>query len=199
MTPHIAPVHARTLRAGLLGAGLFCGGLLLSACNAQTAPAVPPAGTAPAARAATTAPATAKAAGNQLSLKLDGQSWQADREFFCAFHPPGYDRAVLMAGSYGPKDKNEQAFNLNLFGAGGPGRYTASGNTLSLKGISSSAIQLANRDAKNYLIGGPFGYTVDVELLQAGAGVVEARFHGEMTGSDGSALKLSEGYFFCRE
>jgi hypothetical protein len=171
--------------------------LLLTAC---TAPAPPGANVgAASAAAAPTAAAVPHAQGNQLRLTLDGTPWQADREFFGAFHPPGMDHAVLMAASFGPKDKHEQTFNLNLFGVTGPGRYTASGNTLSLKGISSSQIQLANLSEQRYLIGGPFGYTVEVELLQAGGGTIEARFQGRMTASDGQELRVSDGYFFYRE
>lgn len=135
----------------------------------------------------------------QLRLSIDGKPWQADREFFAAFHPPGYDRAVLMAASLGPKDRNEQAFNLNLFGVAGPGKYLASGNTMSAKGVMSSAIQLANLSATNYLTGGPFGYSIEVELLQADAQTVEAKFHGSMGASDGSTLQISDGYFYCRQ
>ncbi|TDR45747.1 hypothetical protein DFR29_104175 [Tahibacter aquaticus] len=156
----------------------------------------------PAATAAAPAATSAKPAEQgrpQLRMTIGGQPWQADREFFAAFHPTGYDRAVLMAASLGPKDKNEQAFNLNLFGVAGPGNYVASGNTLSLKGISSSAIQLANLDPSRYLIGGPFGYTVDIQLLQADAHTVEAKFHGSMGASDGSTLQISDGYFFYRQ
>lgn len=175
---------------------------LLTACAAPAPPAASARTTSSAAPSANT-PATAAAApqaqGNQLRLMLDGQPWQADREFFGAFHPPGMDRAVLMAASLGPKDRHEQAFNLNLFGVTGPGRYTASGNTLSLKGLASSQIQLANLSEQRYLVGGPFGYTVDVELLQAGGGTIEARFQGRMTASDGQELRVSDGYFFFRE
>ena len=162
---------------------------LLCACSVDT-----PAGKAAAPPAAATAVST-----SQLYLTLGGRRWQADREFFGAWHPPGYDRAVLMAGSFGPNDKNEQAFNLSLFGVAGPGRYTASGDTRSLKGVSSSAIQLANFSPDHYLIGGPFGYAVEVELLQAGPAIIEARFHGRMTASDGSELPLTDGYFLWRE
>lgn len=176
--------------------------VLLTACAAPTPPATNTGATSAAIPSAT-APATAalapQAQGNQLRLTLDGKPWQADRDFFGAFHPPGMDRAVLMAASLGPKDRHEQAFNLNLFGVTGPGRYTASGSTLSLKGISSSQIQLANLSEQRYLVGGPFGYTVEVELLQAGGGTIEARFQGRMTASDGQELRVSDGYFFYRE
>jgi len=174
---------------------------LMTACTAPAPPAASAgaATAAPAAAAPATTAAAPKAQGNQLRLTLDGKPWQADREFFGSFHPPGMDRAVLMAASLGPKDKHEQTFNLNLFGVTGPGRYTASGNTLSLKGISSSQIQLANLSEQRYLVGGPFGYTVEIELLHAGGGTIEARFEGRMTASDGQELRVSDGYFFYRE
>jgi hypothetical protein len=175
---------------------LFCACLLLAACDSPP----PSATTAGAASAATPSPPSQpQQQANQLRVTLDGKRWQADREFFGAFHPPGMDRAVLMAASLGPKDKHEQAFNLNLFGVSGPGRYVASGDTMSLKGLSSSQIQLANLSTERYLIGGPLGYDVDIELLQAGPGVIEARFEGTMTASDGAAVKVTDGYFLYRE
>lgn len=180
---------------------VFCACLLLAACDAAPPTAANTAAVPAAAAPASSSPAAAppQPQGNQLRLSLDGTPWQADRAFFGAYHPPGMDRAVLMAASLGPKDKHEQAFNLNLFGVTGPGRYTASGNTMSLKGISSSQIQLANLSEQRYLIGGPLGYTVEVELLQAGSGTIEARFSGRMTASDGAELRISDGYFFYRE
>lgn len=176
--------------------------LLLTACAAPAPPAANAGATStviPSATAPATAVLAPQAQGNQLRLTLDGKPWQADRDFFGAFHPPGMDRAVVMAASLGPKDRHEQTFNLNLFGVTGPGRYTASGNTLSLKGISSSQIQLANLSEQRYLVGGPFGYTVEVDLLQAGGGTIEARFQGQMTASDGQDLRVSDGYFLYRE
>ena len=177
----------------------------LCACSRHdgTAPATATAAANPGATAMAAAdPSAARPAEQQrpqLRMTIDGKLWQADREFFAAFHPPGYDRAVLMAASLGPKDRNEQAFNLNLFGVAGPGKYQASGNTLSAKGVMSSAIQLANLSPTNYLVGGPFGYAIEVELLQADAQTVEARFHGSMGASDGSTLQISDGYFFYRQ
>lgn len=168
--------------------------LSLTACDRTAPPAATP--SAPAATATANTPA---AATPQARMTLAGKPWQADREFFTAFHPPGLDKAVLMAASRGPKDKHEQVFNLNLAGVGGPGRYTARGDTMSVQGTLGSAFQLANLSDSHYLIGGPLGFDIQVELLQAGAGVVEARFHGSATASDGSTLKIEDGYFFARE
>lgn len=166
--------------------------LLLGACDG---PSSMPATAPPADATPTVAPRTA----NQLRLTLDGQVWQADRELFGAWHPPGVERAVLMAGSLGPKDSREQAFNLNLFGVSGPGRYVANGSTVSAGGLTSNTIQLANLSEQRYLVGGPFGYDVTIDLLQAGSGVIEARFQGRVNASDGSVLTLTDGYFLYRE
>ena len=56
-------------------------------------------------------------------MKVDGVAWEADHDIFGAVHPKGYEKAVLVAGSLGPKDANEQAFNLNLFGIDTAGNY----------------------------------------------------------------------------
>lgn len=180
---------------------LLCS-LLLAACDSPPSSVTTAGSPAASTTAATPAPAAASVAprsANQLRLTLDGTVWQADRDFFGAWHPPGMDRAVLMAGSLGPKDKHEQAFNLNLFGVTGPGRYVASGNTMHAAGPISNAFQLANLSEQRYLIGGPFGYEVTIDLLQAGNGIIEARFSGQATASDGKQVALSDGYFFFRE
>jgi hypothetical protein len=90
--------------------------LLLVASIAACGPA--PQGSAPAATSGTTpaAPTALASESNRLRMQIDGVEWRADRDFFGAIHPPGMNRAVLMAGSLGPKDANEQTFNLNLFG-----------------------------------------------------------------------------------
>lgn len=169
--------------------------LSLTACDR----AAPPAAAGPASLPATAPAATASAATAQARLRIAGQPWQADREFFAAFHPPGLGRAVLMAASRGPRDRHEQTFNLNLAGVAGPGRYTAKGDTTSVQGTLGSAFQLANLSESRYLVGGPLGFDIQVEVLQAGAGVVEARFHGSAMASDGGTVKIEDGYFLARE
>lgn len=169
--------------------------LSLTACDR----AAPPLAASPSSPLATAATVTTPAATTQARMTVDGKPWQADREYFTAFHPPGLNKAVLMAASRGPKDKHEQVFNLNLAGVGGPGTYTAKGDTMSVQGTLGSAFQLANLSDSRYLIGGPLGFEIQVELLQAGAGVVEARFHGSATASDGSTVKIEDGYFLARE
>lgn len=169
--------------------------LSLTACDRAAPPAVADRASLPATAPAVTAPA----ATTQARLRIDGQPWQADREFFTAFHPPGLDKAVLMAASRGPKDKHEQTFNLNLAGVTGPGTYAAKGDTMSVQGTLGSAFQLANLSESRYLVGGPLGFDLQIEVLQAGAGVVEARFHGSATASDGGTVKIEDGYFLARE
>jgi hypothetical protein len=169
--------------------------LLLGACDAaeRGADATATAAT-PASAAAATAPPVET--GNVVRMRVDGVAWQADREFFCAVHPPGMDRAVLVSASLGPKDANEQTFNLNLSGVDGPGRVH----------LQSSAswvhtIQLANLDAARFLNGGAMGFDITVELLAVSADPVrvEARFEGSLMSSAGSALRIEDGYLRCSE
>lgn len=134
---------------------------------------------------------------NRLRMRLDGVEWVADREFFGAVHPPGMDRAVLMAGSLGPKDASEQTFNLNLFGIDGPGRYVVERGD-----GTGSVMQLANLSPERYLIGGlMFEYRFEVELvtMQAQPLVIEARFSGVLQSNDDQRVTISDGEFFYRE
>lgn len=144
------------------------------------------------------APATPNlASANRLSLRIDGQAWVADHDLFGAVHPAGYDRALLVAGSRGPKDENEQVFNLNLFGIDGPGRYT-----ITRGGKDGSAAQLANLSAERFLIGGlMFEQRLEVEVvrMQAAPVDIEVRFHGELQANDGAMLKVEDGEFRYRE
>ena len=113
--------------------------LLLAACDA------PPDAAAPTAAPHSATPPVAAEA-NVVRLRVDGVEWSADRDIFCAVNPPGLARGVIIAGSRGPKDANEQTFNLNLSGVDGPG-------TLRLENSASvtHAIQLANLDAARFL------------------------------------------------
>ena len=169
--------------------------LLLGACDAaeRGADATATAATPASAAAAAAPPAET---GNVVRMRVDGVDWQADREFFCAVHPPGMDRAVLVSASLGPKGANEQTFNLNLSGIDGPGRVH----------LQSSAswvhtIQLANLDAARFLNGGAMGFDIEVELLAVSAEPVrvEARFAGQLMSSAGQALRIEDGYLRCSE
>ena len=134
---------------------------------------------------------------NRLRMRVDGIEWSADRDLFGAVHPPGMDSAVLMAGSLGPKDANEQSFNLNLFGIDAPGHYVVEhGNA------SGSVMQLANVSPERYLIGGlMFEYRFEVELItmQANPVAIEARFKGVRQANDDHRVTNSDGEFVYRE
>lgn|GEM_PF-2690874 len=130
---------------------------------------------------------------NILRMQVDGVAWTADHDVFGAFHPPGHERVLMVAGSYGPKDANEQAFNLNLYRIDAPGRYTVrSGNA------EGHVVQFANHSAERYLAGGPFGFDVQVDVVAASPERIELRFAGTLTANDGTRLALTDGYFIYR-
>lgn len=165
--------------------------LVLAACTENdAAPAATPAST------VAQAPAVVGAAGNIVRMKIDGVEWSADRDYFCAVHPPGYDRAVIVGASLGPKDSNEQAFNLLIGAIDAPGSVHLSGPL-----SPTQAIQLANLDPSRYLNGGALGFDVRLDLLAMVRDpvTVEARFEGTLNSSNGGVLKISEGYLRCTE
>lgn len=147
--------------------------------------------------AATTAIAAAvPTSTNALSLSIDGTPWIADHDVFGAFHPPGYDRALIIGGGRGAKDAREQMFTLNLYGIDGPGHYEIrNGNT------SGSVVQIGNLSSERYLAGSLLGFdvVVDVRVASQTPTVIEASFSGTLTANDGSELKISDGQFSYRE
>lgn len=164
--------------------------LVLAACDHSASP------TTTAAPAGTTGMPPAAAPPDELSMRIDGVEWRADHEVFGAFHPPGYERALLIAGARGRKDANEQAMNINLFGIDGPGRYTiATGHA------AGSVAQLANFTPERFLAGSMMGYelVVDVAVAQADPTHIEATFSGTLTGNDGVVMKIEGGRFVYRE
>ena len=171
-------------------AGLSVAALLLVSCgtSGRDTAATPASGAA--------AGVAAPVAANALHLKIDGREWHADRAIEARVHPPGFDRMLMVSGSFGPKDRNEQTFNLNLAGVEAPGRYAIKGGD-----VVGSAIQLANLDPGRYLIGGALGADVVVEVttLQRAPVVVEGTFSGTMTANDGTALRVEDGRFSYRE
>jgi hypothetical protein len=173
----------RAITLGLIAAGTTAG------CDGGGSGAAP-------ARQSTSAAAAGSAAAqhaDQLSMQVDGVPWSADHDVFGAFHPAGYEQALIVAGSFGPKDANEQGFNLNLYRIGGPGRYTVrSGNA------EGHVAQLANYSAERYLAGGPFGFDVQVDVIAASPERIEVRFAGTLTANDGTRLTLSDGHFVYR-
>lgn len=169
--------------------------LLLAACG-SSAPPTPPAGsTGASSTAAPVAPAI-DPAGNTIRLRVDGVEWSADREIFCAIAPPALGGGLIVAGSRGPKDANEQTFNLNLSGVEGPGTLKLAGG-----GSAVHAIQLANLDAQRYLDGGAMGFDITVEVLafSRDPAAVELRFAGTLGSSAGTPLRIEDGHVRCRE
>jgi hypothetical protein len=160
---------------------------------ATDAVSAPPAAPAP-------APATATASdggtGNLIRMRVDGVEWAADREIFCMVDPPGMGPVVIVSGSRGPKDANEQTFNLNLTGVTAPGPLQLKGG-----GSVTHVIQLANLDAERYLNGGAFGFDVnlDVVALSRSPAHIEARFNGTLNSSAGAPLRIEDGHVRCTE
>lgn len=169
--------------------------LLLAACdNGGNPPATSAASNA--AEAATGTPA-ATSAGNLLRMRIDGKEWIADRDIFGAVHPTGYDRSILMAGSLGPKDANEQAFNVILNGVDGPGSFRAKTGD-----AARHVAQIANMSQERYLAGGlmlEHDMTFELTRMQANPVVIEARFNGTLTANDGAVLRVEDGEFRYRE
>lgn len=133
---------------------------------------------------------------NYLSMKINGQEWVADHDVFGAFHPKGYDRAIIIAGSKGKKDKNEQTFNINLYKTSGPGTFNfVNGNK------EMNVAQLGNLSAENYVCGSMMGFDMKVIVTKASSmpDMVEATFEGKMTCPTGEILTITEGKFYYQE
>ena len=136
------------------------------------------------------------AAGNYLSMKINGVEWKADHNIFGAFHPKGYNKVIMISGSKGPKDKNEQPFNLNIYNTDGPGVYQFKDGNPDL-----SVAQLANMSPENYLYGSMLGFNMKVNVTKASSNPdeIEASFEGELSGNAGIVLKITEGKFYFHE
>ena len=136
------------------------------------------------------------AAENHLSLKINGELWEADHEVFGAFHPNGYNDAIIISGTKGPKDKYEQAFNINLYGVPGPGEYHITTGNPEL-----SVGQIGNLSEAHFLYGNMFGFDLKVTVTKASKNpdVVEATFEGTMTGNAGDVITITEGKFAYQE
>ncbi len=132
---------------------------------------------------------------NHLSMKIDGVPWQADSEIFGAFHPKGYNNAILIAGSKGPNNAAEQNFNINLYNAVGPGEYKIkNGNP------DNSVAQLANLTTDRFMYGSVMGFEMRVSIGEgASSGIVNATFEGELTGNQGDKIKITDGRFSYHE
>jgi hypothetical protein len=136
--------------------------------------------------------AAGESAGNILRMTIDDREWVADQALFGAVHPPGYDRAILMAGSFGPKDRDEQAFTINLYGIDAPGIvHVVSGSS------GANVAQLSNPAPGLYLAGGVLGHDMQVDVLAFDRDPVriEARFQGTLTANDDTRLHIRDGFF----
>ena len=60
---------------------------------------------------------------NYLTMKINGVEWKADNGIWGAFHPEGQKKAIMITGSKGSKNKDEQPFNINLYNTSGPGVF----------------------------------------------------------------------------
>jgi hypothetical protein len=162
--------------------------LLIGSCSSKNE-----AGTAgePTAHAATTS-----AKENYLSMKINDVEWVADHDVFGAFHPKGYNNAIIIAGAKGPKDANEQAFNLNIYNTEGPGTFNFQhGNT------DLSVAQMGNWNPENFICGSMMGHDMQVKVTTASTkpDVIEATFEGVLTCNTGEVLKVTDGKFYYHE
>lgn len=159
---------------------------LLAACQSES--------TSSAVSVAVAAPTAAS--GNHLRMRVDGVRWEADHDIFGAVHPKGYEKAVLVAGSFGPKDGSEQAFNLNLFGIHAPGTYPVKTGNPQL-----NVAQLANLTPERFLSGGPMGFDMRVEIveMQAMPTRLTVQFEGTLMGNDNHPVNVTDGEFSYSE
>lgn len=137
-----------------------------------------------------------KNSANYLSMQINGSEWKADNEIDGLFHPNGYDNAVMISGTKGPKDKNEQAFNLTLYNINGPGVFEIKdGNK------ENSVVQLAGLSEQNYFYGSMLGFNVKVTVTKASSNptAIEASFEGELMGNAGDKINITNGRFYFHE
>jgi hypothetical protein len=146
----------------------------------------------------TTSPvaATAREDQNFLTMKVNGIEWKADHDITGIVHPKGYNNAILIAGKFGPVDKTEQTFNLNLYNASEPGVFDfVSGNK------DLCEVQLANLSDEHYLYGNVLGFSFHTQIvkMQKSPAILEALFEGVLTGNTGDSVKITDGKFYFHE
>lgn len=131
-----------------------------------------------------------------LRMKINGKTWEADHELTGIVFPEGYNKAILLGGSKGPKDKYEQTFNLNMFNCNGVGEYLIeTGNK------DKSVVQVGNLSEEHYLYGSVMGFRMRVTISKASQSPaeLEASFEGEMTGNTGDKINVTDGKFYYHE
>lgn len=146
---------------------------------------------------AATGPAGISSGGkSMLTMKINGREWTADNDIYGAVHPIGYDKLIMIAGSIGPKNKDEQTFNINIYNAPGPGLYHF------ITGDKDYRVaQLANLSPENYLYGGILGYDMKVNVTKASSNptIIEATFEGTLNGNASDVMKITDGKFYYHE
>lgn len=133
---------------------------------------------------------------NFLSMKINGQLWEADHDIVGAFHPKGYDQLIIIGGSSGKKDKSEKSFTVNIYKTNGPGKYNfVQGNP------TLSVAQMGNWSEEEYLCGSMMGFDVSFDVTKASKNptIVEATFSGKLTCPSGKELLITEGKFYYEE
>ncbi len=133
---------------------------------------------------------------NYLTMKINGKDWIADNEIFGAFHPKGYNNAIIIAGNKGKKDRDQQSFNLNLFNTNGPATFNIKDGNKDF-----NVVQFGALSAENYLCGSMMGFDMKVIVTKASSipDIVEATFEGKMTCSSGEILNITNGKFYYHE
>lgn len=133
---------------------------------------------------------------NHLSLKINGVEWVADHDVFGAFHPKGYNKAIIIAGAKGPKNKDEQAFNINIYNTDGAGTFNFEHGNPDL-----SVAQMGNWNPETFICGSMMGHNMKVKVITASTkpDVIEATFEGELTCNTGEVMKVTDGKFYYHE
>ncbi len=133
---------------------------------------------------------------NHLRMKINGAEWVADHGIFGAFHPKGYNKAIIIGGSKGPKNESEQVFDINIYNTEGPGTYNFHDGNPEL-----SAAQMANWSTETFLCGSMMGHNMHVNVSKASTNpaVIEATFEGNLTCNSGEVFHLTDGTFYYHE
>lgn len=150
----------------------------------------------PTAQSGNTGEAVSSVKTNFLSMKINGQLWEADHDVVGAFHPKGYDQLIIIGGSSGKKDKSEKSFTVNMYKTTGPGKYAFKQGNPAL-----SVAQMGNWSEEEYLCGSMMGFDVSFDVTKASQNptVVEATFSGTLTCPSGKELIITEGKFYYED
>lgn len=140
---------------------------------------------------------------NFLIMKIDGQTWSADRDVFGSYHfneslGPGL---INIAGVKGDPP-HDQPFNINLYNTTGTGEYLVNVEDGAQATLYANVCQLAQLTPTNYLCGGALQKSrlkVAITKVSKNPQIVEATFSGTMTCVEGNTLTITEGKFYYHE